>query len=408
MNLSLRIARRYLFAKKSTNAINIITGIAVFGVSVGTAALILVLSVFNGFEDLFLGMYNNFNPDIRITATKGKTFTADSALISRMQLAVKGIEATSRVLEEVAFFSYKDKQDFGILKGVDDYYTRVTRIDSTVKEGKYALREGSREQAVLGLGMRNRLAVDISDPFAALTVYIPKRKQSALALEPQFTSRIIYPSGTFLAQQEVDNEYVIASIGLVQDLLKYEHTTVSSLELRLHEGFPATSTAADLQALLGPDYVVKDRLAQEEAFLRLMKIEKWLSFAIPGLMLLLVSFNLIGALWMIVLEKSQDISILKTLGMTDLSVRRVFLYQGLLLCSLGIVIGFVLALILFTLQKTVGIITLPGGMLIDAYPVSLRWYDFPIVLSIVLSIGYMASILPALRAQKMPAMFREE
>jgi len=409
MNVSLRVARRYLFAKKSTNAINIITGIAVFGVSVGTAALILVLSVFNGFEDLFLGMYNTFNPDVRITAAKGKTFEADAKFITRIQLGVKGIAATSRVLEEVAFFSYKDNQDFGILKGVDVHYQRVTSLDSTVREGQFSLREGSRDQVVLGLGMRNRLAVDITDPFSALMVYMPKRKQqSALSLEAPFTTRAVYPAGTFLAQQEIDNEYVLASINFVQELLKYEHNTVSALEMRINKGFSGPAVAAEIQALLGPDYVVKDRMAQEESFLKLMRIEKWLSFAIPGLMLLLVSFNLIGALWMIVLEKARDISVLKTMGMTDAGVRRIFLYQGLLLCGLGVAIGFGLAVILYILQKTVGIITLPGEMLIDAYPVSLRWYDFLVVLTVVFGIGYLASILPSFRAARMPAMFREE
>jgi lipoprotein-releasing system permease protein len=178
--------------------------------------------------------------------------------------------------------------------------------------------------------------------------------------------------------------------------------------MRINKGFSGPAVAAEIQALLGPDYVVKDRMAQEESFLKLMRIEKWLSFAIPGLMLLLVSFNLIGALWMIVLEKARDISVLKTMGMTDAGVRRIFLYQGLLLCGLGVAIGFGLAVILYILQKTVGIITLPGEMLIDAYPVSLRWYDFLVVLTVVFGIGYLASILPSFRAARMPAMFREE
>ncbi len=408
MKISLSIARRYLFAKKSTNAINIITGVAVVGVAIGTAALVLVLSVFNGFEDLFMGMFNNFNPDVEITAAKGKTYTADEEMITRIQLGVQGIAATSRVLEEVAFFSYKDKQGFGILKGVDSHYTRVSQVDRTVREGSFMLRKAGVDQLVFGLGMRDRLGVDVSDPFSAVMVYMPKRRQRPGSLESPFTTRSAYPAGSFLAQQEVDNEYVIASLAFVQELLKYDYTTVSALEMRVQRGYRAEDVAAGIQQLLGPDYVVKDRRAQEESFLKLMQVEKWLSFAIPGLMMLLISFNMVGALWMIVLEKRQDIAILKTMGMSDLEVKKTFVYAGMLLTGLGIGLGFGLAILLYILQKTVGIIQLPGEMMIDAYPVSLRWRDFVVVLSVVGFIGYLASLLPASRAERMPAMFKED
>lgn len=405
MNLAIRIARRYLFARKSTNAINIITGIAVFGIGVGAAALVLVLSVFNGFEDLITGMYSNFNPDVRITPAQGKTFTADSALIKKLY-AIQGVELVSQSLEEVAFFEYDNNQDFGTLKGVDDNYMRVTGIDSTVREGQFRLRDGSRPLAVLGLGMRNRLGVNIDNLFAPLNIYLPKRK-SVAGFEQPFVKRFAYPVGTFVIQQDFDNQYIISDIAFTRELLNLD-MAVSALELKTKIWANPSAVASTIGKTLGEKYVVKDRYKQEESFFRLMKIEKWMSFAIVSLMMLLVAFNMVGALWMIVLEKQSDIAILKSMGATDQLVRNIFLGEGLLISSLGLVIGFGIALLLYGAQKTVGIITVPGDFMIDAYPISIRLFDFLVVAATVTFIGMMASLPPARRAMRVSAVFKEE
>ncbi len=408
MNLSTRIARRYLFAKKSTNAINIITGIAIFGISVGSAALVLVLSVFNGFEDLFLSLYNDFNPDVRITPAEGKTFDVDSTLMARLE-AIEGVQFVSSTLEEVAFFEYREKQGFGRLRGVDEHYIRVNRIDSTVREGRYRLHGTDRPAAVAGIQMRNKLGIDVSDRLSSLTVYMPKREQarSLLGQAKPFNTAYVYPVATFQVQQDLDNQFVLIPLDLMRRLMGLPDA-VSALEMRLLPSASQARVREDLLAILGPDFVIKDRYEQEESFLRLMKIEKWISFAIVGLMMLLISFNIVGALWMIVLEKTSDISILKGMGMTDQRIKGIFLRVGMLLCGLGLLIGFGLSIVIFGLQKTVGIITLPGGMLIDAYPVSLRWFDFPIVAAVVFVIGFLASQLPAQRAQRIEAIAHEE
>ena len=187
MNLPLKIARRYLFAKKSTNAINIITGISVMGIAIGTAALVLVLSVFNGFEDLILGLFSKFNPDVKVTVTVGKTFVPDSVKLAELK-TLPGVEIVSESLEEVAFFQYRESEDFGILKGVDDQYHQVTGIDSTIFEGLYRFREGERNLAVVGGGMRNKLQVNIDDPFELLQVFMAKR-ESAGDMGQQFKKR---------------------------------------------------------------------------------------------------------------------------------------------------------------------------------------------------------------------------
>ncbi len=405
MNLSWHIAKRYLFSRKSTNAINIITGISVFGIAVGAAALVLVLSVFNGFEDLITGMYNNFNPDVRITPVSGKTFEADSAFMARLK-AIDGVAAVSQSLEEVAFFEYDNNQDFGILKGVDENYARVTRIDSTVKEGQFRLKDGQRALAVLGLGMRNRLGVNIDNLFAPVNIYLPKREATG-AFEQPFSKRFAYPVGTFVIQQDFDNQYVITNIEFARELLNFEFE-VSALELRLYPGFDIPATYESIRTTLGPGFVVKNRYQQEEGFFRLMKIEKWLSFAIVSLMMLMVAFNMIGALWMVVLEKQRDIAILKSMGANDNTVRNIFLSEGLLLCIFGLLIGYLIALTLYVLQKTVGIITIPGDFIIEAYPISLRAFDFVVVAVTVITIGMLASLPPALRAKRVPAIIREE
>lgn len=406
MLLSLRIARRYLFAKKTTNAVNIITGIAVLGIAVSSAALILVLSVFNGFDDLIAEMYSSFNPDIKITPAKGKTFELDSATIAQLQ-AIDEVEALAQTLEEVAFFEYKNNQDFGIIKGVDENFRQVVNIDSTVLEGEYRFKDGVRQTAVLGLGMRNKLAVNVGDRLSEMAIYLPKREKSRSPLEQPFRRRFLYPGGTFVIQTDFDNQYVLTSLDFVREILGYD-AALSALEVKLKAGSSTTIAIQKIQNLLGDTFEVKDRYKQEEAFFRLMQVEKWLSYAIVGLMLIIVLFNMIGALWMMVLEKQKDISILKAMGALNATVRDIFLSEGLLLCFLGLIIGYVLAITLYILQITVGLITVPGNFIVEAYPISLRGGDFVVVAITVLLIGLLASLAPALRAVRVPPMMREE
>lgn len=405
MNLSLKIARRYLFAKKSTNAINIITGISVFGIGVGAAALVLVLSVFNGFEDLISSMYSNFNPDVKVLPAKGKTFVIDSVFIKKIY-KIDGVAFISQTLEETAFFNYKESQDFGKVKGVDHLYKAVTGIDSTVREGEYQLQVGDREYAVLGLGMRNKLAVNVDDLFSPLIVYMPKSQQVSMFENP-FRQLPVYPAGTFINQQEFNNKYVITSIEFARRLLGAPDA-VSSLDIKLREGVSQSRVLASIRETLGADFIVKNRYEQEESFLKIMKMEKWLSFAIVSLMMLLVAFNMVGALWMIVLEKQKDIAILKSMGALDNMVRNIFLSEGILICLLGLAIGFGLAILTYGAQKAFGLVAIPGNFAVEAYPISIRLIDFVVVAVTVIGIGLLASIPPALRAKRVPAMIREE
>ncbi|MCC6723598.1 MAG: FtsX-like permease family protein, partial [Saprospiraceae bacterium] len=369
------------------------------------AALVLVLGVFNGFEDLIIGMFSKFNPDVKVTATVGKTFVPDSSKIAQLE-AVPGVALVSQTLEEVAFFEYGQGQDFGIVKGVDDNYRKVSGIDSAIYIGEYRLKAGERNLSVMGRGVARNLEVDMEDPFATLNIFMAKREKVS-GLEQPFKKRITYPVGSFTIQQEFDNQYVIVSLDFARDLLG-AYDEVSALEIRFQPGADQKKALTAIRGILGPDFQAKDRYQQDEAFLKLMNIEKWMSFALLSLTIVLVAFNMIGSLWMIVLEKKADISILKSMGAKDSIVRNIFMGQGLLLCLLGLVTGILLAILLYALQKMFGIVPIPEGFVVDAYPISLRLLDVLAVAAVVVGIGLLASVPAAQRAGKVPALIREE
>jgi lipoprotein-releasing system permease protein len=407
MNLSLKIAQRYLFAKKSTNAINIISGISVLGLALGAAALVLVLSVFNGFEKLITGMMSNFNPDVKIIPAKGKTFTSDTLIMNQLR-QIGSIEQLSETLEETAFFEYEKSQAFGTLKGVDTVFSKVNHIDSTIKEGRYLLFDGQNDFAVLGGGIRNQLGVYEKDMLTPLTVYMPKRGEVGL-LEAPFSKRFVYPAGAFAIQSEVDNQYVLTNLDLVRDILKADNE-VSAYEIKLKPNTDIKKALSQIKAIMGDSFIVKDHYMQDEAFLKLMNLEKWMSYAILSLTILLVAFNMVGSLWMIVLEKKKDIAILKSMGAQDITIRNIFLFEGLLLCSLGLVIGFIVAVVLYILHIYIdgGVVPLPPGFATDRYPIALKSVDFVVVAITVLVIGLLASLPAALRAVRVETAVKEE
>lgn len=412
MNLPSRMAWRYLFARKSTNAINIITLIAAFGVAIGAAALLLILSVFNGFEDLFLGMFNNLNPDVRIVAEEGKAFDVNEEMLNGLK-QLEGVVVISQTLEETAIFSYDEKQSAAHLKGVDRFYPAINGIDTMVQEGNYDLSSATEGNtgALVGNQLSIVLGIDPLNKFERLTAFMLKPKprgSSFLTTGRSNYQRMEFrPSGIIRSQEAFENQAVLVSIDRARELLSVSDSTVSSLEIKLASGFENKATYERIQQFMGPGYAVKNRYEQENSILKLMKVEKWVGFAIVSLMMVLISFNLVGALWMIVLEKKRDVSILRSLGMTSTNVRSIFLRVGLLLCGLGLLTGFVLAAVLFLLQKTFGLFSLPG-LMTEAYPISFRWYDFPVVSLTVLSIGLLASLLPAQRAGKIDSVVTEE
>lgn len=407
MNFSLKIARRYLFSKSSATAINVISGISIFGVSVGAAALLLTLSVFNGFEDLLSRMIGRFNPDLKITAAKGKFFAVDTAQLTQIK-SLKGVQVVCEAVEEVAFLEYASGQDFGILKGVDTHFSIVTGIDSTIREGIFEVGGGETTHfAVVGGGIRNRLGVDVESRRLPLSIYMPKRGEVG-TLEQPFKKRFATPVGTFVVQQELDDKYVITNLELIREMLDLEQE-VTSLEIKLLPDAP-NNVANEIQKILGKDIIIKNRYEQDASVLKIVNIEKWMSYAICFLLISLIAFNMVGALWMMVLDKKQDISILRAMGANDKMIRRIFLNEGLLFCFWGFIFGTGVAVILYLVhtRSASGIFTLPEGFMVDRYPIAMRWTDFIVTAATVGIIGLFASLPAASRAVGISGFVRED
>ena len=403
MNLYVKIAFRYLFGKKSTNAIHIITWISIIGMAIGTAALILILSVFNGFEGILSGMLSHFNPDIKITLNEGKYMSRDkidTTLFTRTQ----GIDAYAFTIEETSFFDYKGSQEVGIIKGVDNQFLKVTGIDTALLYGQAQFGKPT-EFALLGSGMNTKLSVNPSDGFTPVNAYMPLRKAKG-PLSKEFNSYSFYASGIFSVGNDVDMQYVLVNFDAVNQLLGLENN-FSAIEIKKQPGYNDKKLANTLQQALGPAFKVSNRYQQDENFLKIMNIEKWVSYLIACLTLLIIAFNLVGSLWMIVLEKKNDIAILKSMGMTTHNIRWIFLTLGLLVSAIGMVLGYVIGIIMYLLQKNYGIISIPEGFMIDAYPIEMHMGDFIIVTLTVLSIGYISALLPSIRAGKISSFVRQ-
>lgn len=403
MALNFDIARRYLLGKKSTNAINLITGISIFGITIGTAALILILSVFNGFESLLSSLFNSFNPDLKIEAVNSKTFSLDSELYTKLK-DVNGVELISQTLEEVTLFEYQNVQEIGVIKGVDNNYKRVTGIDTLIIKGNYKIDNPDQvNYGIIGIGLRNKLSVNIGDKLNPITIYMPLRK-NIIPGAKEFKYLDFYPSGVFSVQSESDYQYSLAPLDMVQELLSSKN--ISALELKIDDDETKRIQTEIEDILKDSDLKVLNRYEQDSGYLKIMNIEKWISFLIVGLTMLLIAFNLVGALWMIVLDKRRDIAILKSMGYRDAAIRKLFILLGILITCIGIIMGFLLAFVIYFIQKEFGIITISESFLIDSYPIKLKLLDFFTVALTVLIIGFLACLLPAEKASKMDTFLR--
>ncbi len=403
--LTTDIARRYLFGKKTTNAINIITGISLFGISIGTAALLLILSVFNGFESLLSGLFNAFNPDLKVTPIEGKFYRPDDTQLKEMA-AIPGVLSISKTLEEVALFEYKDIQQIGIIKGVDENYSTVTGLDTMLLSGDYKLLSNNIQYGVIGAGLRNKLSINIHDKLTPLTVFMPTTKTQMMGAK-DFVSKTIYPAGAFSVQSDSDYQYMLTSLSFAEKIMS-KTAQVSALEIKLNTDSNHDKIQEQIKALLGKNQKIQNRYEQDASFIKVMQIEKWFSFLITGLTMVLIAFNLLGALWMIVLEKKKDISVFKAMGLRDNDIKNLFIRLGLMICSIGVVLGFILALGLYFLQKNFGLIGVPDSFSIDAYPIKLKALDFLIVTATVMFIGWIASLPPAYRAAKSETVLRAQ
>ncbi len=394
MKLSLYIAKRYLFAKKSRNAINVISAVSVAGVAVGTMALIIILSVFNGLETMVSKIFNTFDPDIKITAAEGKTFIADS---SRLKLLanVEGLSCYSLCLEENALLKYDDRQYIATIKGVDDNYGMVTNIDSAMWEGEFILNDDKgRSFAIPGLGVAVNLGMRINF-VQQLSIIVP-RKNASTNLDPEnaLKRQYVFPSGIFEVEKEYDSKYVYLPIDFVRNLTEtYEGT--SSIEIKFKENADNKSVQKRITEIFGNGFVVKNQYEQQEIFYKVMRSERLAIFFILTLILIIASFNIIGSLTMLIIEKERDIEILKSLGADNSLIQKIFIFEGWLISIIGAMAGIFLGFVICWLQQTFGLVKLQSESLImDAYPVVMKLKDFIIVPGTVLLIGYWAAWYP--------------
>lgn len=392
MNVPFSIARRYLFSKGNRNVINIISGIATAGVAVGSLAMIIVLSAFNGLEGLVEQLYTTVDPDIRIEPTKGKVFDLDSFQYEAVK-AWPEIADASPVLEETVFLQFDGEQSIVTLRGMQEEYLPNLDLDSHVVEGSLGFTQFNEEAAIIGYGIADKLNLFISDGVLPITVYAAKR-DAVKAMNPQnkFNKLRVIPGSIVAMNPEFDYKYMYVSRAFAQDLLQYVDEA-SYVDITLKNDQDLDEVIDRLKAHFGDGFTVKSRIEQNDVIYKTNAAEKWVTFFILCFIMIVATFNMIGSLAMLIIEKRKDISLLRTIGNTVGEVQRLFLYEGALITLLGLSIGLGLGSTIILLQQYVGFFPLQGGI-VEFYPVKLELVDLFAVVGVTLSIGLGASYIP--------------
>ena len=395
--LERHIAWRYIFSKKSHNAINIVSGVSAAAVGVVTAAMVCVLSVMNGFGSLIETMFSQFDPQLRITATTGKSFSISDESIQSV-IALPFVELVSQTIEETALIRYQEHQLPAHLMGVDDNFRQLTSIDSIITDGKYSVYDGAFERAVLGRGLAGQIGIN-AHFVGGIHIYAPKRTERVNLMRPDqsFNEATVFISSTFAVNQvKYDDAYMLISLPLARELFDYDSVTVTALNLQLSPSISTKRAKKQIQHLLAEKYVVQDRYEQQADFFRILKIEKLLTVLLMTFILLIACFNIISSLSMLIIDKKADIRILSNLGADQTTIRKIFLFEGWLICSLGAAIGLVVGLFLSLIQEHFGLIKLGNGTeyVISSYPVEVQAVDILIVAVVVLLLGLISAWYP--------------
>ena len=392
------IAWRYLFSKKGHNAINIVSGISSAAVAVVTAAMICVLSVMHGFGELVERMFSEFDPELMVVPAEGQTLRTDTLPVVSLY-AREDVEAVSMQLEQTALVRYKDHQMPARVMGVDSLFTRTAHIDSIITDGFYSVWDGAFDRAVLGRGLAAQLGTNAHFT-GALHLYAPKRTGRINLLRPDqsLLHEHAFIAGTFAVNQiEYDDQLMLVSLPLAQRLFEYDEHTATALRIQLKEGKPIANSQKLIAKTLGPGYKVLNRYEQQADFFRILRIEKLLTVVLLVFILLIASFNIIGSLSMLIIDKTEDIRILSHMGADEPMIRRIFLLEGWLISMLGTVTGLVIGVLLCLGQQHYGWLRLGSGMqyIISAYPVQVQTGDVVMVALIVLALGFVAAWYPA-------------
>jgi lipoprotein-releasing system permease protein len=408
MNPAVKIAWRYFRGKKSAQAINIISWISIGAIAVSSAAMIVLFSVFNGLEGTVRDMYSAFNPEIKVTTAKGKFFNVTEAQKQAIN-KIAGINVAAYSLEDMVLLNGNGEQKVGTLKGVDENWFKVCKLDSFMIEGTTGWKgHETYTPAITGLDISMSLGIDIKNAFSGLKIYYP-RKGANISEDPAaaLNSIVAKPEGTFRIQEEFDGQYVLVPLTAAQHLLDVGDR-ISSVEIKCNPKGSEAGVKKELVKILGKGVVIENRFEQNKTFFMIMRGEKWAVYAILLMVLLIASFNMIGSLSMVVLEKKKDIAILKSMGATSTLIRTIFIAEGGLLALVGGLIGMLTGVLLCLGQQYFGWISFPDGFIINAYPVAMQADDFILVMSTALAVGLLASLYPALKAARQAVYVREE
>ena len=395
--MNLLFAWRYFRSKKSTNAINIIAWIAVTAIAVGTASLIIILSVFNGFEDLVKGLYGDFYASVKVVPAQSKTFHISSNQLAQIK-AIKNISATSFVVEEKALLM-GNYQAIVTVKGVENNYNLINNISKYVKRGSFGLGDKENPGIIMGAGIENAAGVDMDRGLTPTILYMPNQNAANLNAVDGLNSYIVKPTGTFVIQQDFDNKYAFTNLTFLKYMLNMSEDEYSAIEIKTNGEDDLVKN--ELQTILGKGYKVQTRYEQNQSLYAVMQMEKWVIYAILSLILVVAAFNMIGALTMLVLEKQKDIAILKAMGADNSRILQIFLMEGLLLAGIGTGLGLLLATIICWAQVKYHLIKLGGStFIIDYYPVKTAITDYLLVFVTVTCIAFSAAWITARKSSR--------
>ena len=392
MRLASFIAGRYLFARKSHNVINVISAISVVGMAIGTAALTIILSIYNGFDSLVRDMMGNLEPDILITPSKGKVFVPEGECYDWIY-AQESVASMCTVLQEQVFISYDGHQGVAIAKGMDAIAQEESPIRENIRDGKFEFRHGDIPEGVVGVGLAYKMGINPRF-LAPIQLYYPSRTRKLSPSSPSSSIEYIniWPSGLFSINSEIDNSYILLDIDKMRELLEYSGEEVSAVEIRMKEGCEERELKRVIDGLserLGEDFTVSDRFRQNESLYKMMKYEKASIYLILIFVILIIGLNIHASLSMLIIEKREDISTLRAMGAGEKLIRRVFVLEGWFISLLGLAIGLLMGLAFCLLQQRFGLISMPGNFVIQAYPVVLKGSDLLITAFSVAILGYL-------------------
>ena len=399
MNFPFCIARRYLFSKKSTHAINVISGISVVGVAVATMALVVTLSVFNGFHDLVASFFTQMDPQLKITPVKGKTALADDPILTKIR-HLSEVEVATECLEEQALAVYGDRQQMVIVKGVEDNFNQLTHIQEILEgDGDFELHAADLSYGIPGLGVAYQLGLGYTYEHP-LRIYAPRREGQLNMANPTegFVVDDLYSPGVVfcMKQGKYDKNYILTSIAFTRHLFDLDGR-LSSLEIRLKPGSDFERVKTQMEEIAAGKFYVQDRYEQQDDTFRIMKVEKLIAYVFLTFILMIACFNIIGSLSMLIIDKKEDVVTLRNLGATDHQITRIFLFEGRMISAIGAILGVLIGLLLCWLQQQYGIVRLgssEGSFVVDAYPVSVHPWDIVLIVFTVMAVGFLSVWYP--------------